>query len=70
MYAVLTFFILASAYFFIRALQRGEVIDWIGYVLATTLALYIDNGAIWYLVALVVFFLFPSGVIGSGQPVG
>ena len=57
MYAVLTFFILASACFFIRALQRGAVIDWVGYVLMTSVALYIDNGAIWYLVTLVVFFL-------------
>jgi mannosyltransferase len=57
MYAMLTFFILASAIFFIRALQRGETRDWIGYVLATTLALYTDNGAIWYLVTLTLFFL-------------
>jgi hypothetical protein len=57
MYAALTFFILASAYFFFSALQRGEAKYWIGYVLATTLALYTDNGAIWYLVTLVLFSL-------------
>jgi mannosyltransferase len=57
MYAALTFFVLASAYFFFCALQRGGTKYWIGYVIATTLALYIDNGAIWYLVALILFSL-------------
>jgi mannosyltransferase len=55
MYAALTFFVLASACFFFRALQNGERRDWAGYVLTTTLALYVDNGAVWYMVALVIF---------------
>jgi mannosyltransferase len=57
MYAMLIFFILASACFFIRALQNGETNDWLGYIVTTALALYTDNGAIWYLVTLAIFFL-------------
>ncbi len=57
MYAMLIFFVLASACFFIRALQHGDTNDWLGYIGTTTLALYTDNGAIWYLVTLVIFFL-------------
>ncbi len=57
MYAALTFFILASAFCFFTALRRGGTKYWIGYVAATTMALYIDNGAIWYLVTLVIFSL-------------
>jgi mannosyltransferase len=57
MYAALTFFVLLSAYFFIRALQTGSIVNWMGYIIATVLALYTDNGAIWYLVTLVVFSL-------------
>ncbi len=55
MYAVLTFFVLASAYFFIQALQSGSAIAWLGYMVTTVLALYTDNGAIWYLLTLAVF---------------
>ena len=57
MYAALTFFVLASAAFFFRALKHGTALDWMGYALMTTLALYTDNGAIWYLATLVVFSL-------------
>lgn len=57
MYAMLTFFVLASAFFFIRALQKGERVYWVGYVLTTSLALYTDNGAIWYVASISVFFL-------------
>jgi mannosyltransferase len=57
MYAMLIFFVLASAYFFVGALQNGETNEWIGYTVTTTLALFTDNGAIWYLVTLVIFFL-------------
>jgi mannosyltransferase len=57
MYGMLTFFVLASAFFFIRALERGELVYWIGYVLTTGLALYTDNGAIWYVASISVFFL-------------
>lgn len=57
MYAMLTFFVLASAYLFIRALREGRRQDWAGYALATALALYTDNGAIWYVVATAIFFL-------------
>jgi mannosyltransferase len=57
MYAMLTFFVLASAFFFIRALERGELVYWVGYVLTTSLALYTDNGAIWYVASISVFFL-------------
>jgi len=38
-------------------LQSGSIIDWLGYVFTTLLALYTDNGAIWYLLTLVVFSL-------------
>jgi mannosyltransferase len=58
MYAALTFFVLASALFFFRALRSGAILDWLGYALMTVLALYTDNGAIWYLATLVVFSLF------------
>lgn len=57
MYAMLTFTVLASAFFFFRALRYGHRRDWIGYVLATVLALYTDNGAIWYVVAISIVFL-------------
>jgi 4-amino-4-deoxy-L-arabinose transferase-like glycosyltransferase len=94
MYAMLTFLLLASAYFFTQALKRGappgaaiqdpqqrpgEVcdgicpagfarfflpvagpaawLDWAGFVFATTLALYTDNGALWYAVAIGLFYL-------------
>jgi LysM repeat protein len=57
MYAMLTLFVLLSAYFFFRALKTGERKDWIGYVVATALALYTDNGAIWYVVTLSIFYL-------------
>ena len=57
MYAMLTFLVLLSAYFFFRALQTGERRDWIGYAIATTLALYTDNGAIWYVATISIFYL-------------
>lgn len=57
MYAMLTFFVLASACFFIRALQTGSLGYWAGYAVATVLALYTDNGAIWYLGMIVIFSL-------------
>jgi hypothetical protein len=57
MYAMLTFLVLLSAYFFFRALQTGERRDWIGYVVATLLALYTDNGAIWYVATISIFYL-------------
>lgn len=57
MYAMLTFFVLASALFFFRALRYDNLLDWIGYILATVLALYTDIGAIWYIVAISIFFL-------------
>ena len=57
MYAMLTFFVLASAFFFFRALRSGTRLNWIGYVVTTVLALYTDNGAIWYLATLVIFSL-------------
>jgi LysM repeat protein len=57
MYAMLTFLVLLSAHFFLKALQAGERRDWIGYVIATTLALYTDNGAIWYVVTISIFYL-------------
>jgi mannosyltransferase len=57
MYAMLTCFVLASAYFFIRALQTGALVFWAGYVLTTSLALYTDNGAIWYVASISIFFL-------------
>ncbi len=46
MYAMLTFLLLASAYFFIMALRRRSTLDWVAFVVATTLALYTDNGAL------------------------
>ena len=61
MYAMLIFFVLASACFFFRALASGIRRDWIGYVIATVLALYTDNGAIWYVAALGIFFLMSIG---------
>jgi 4-amino-4-deoxy-L-arabinose transferase-like glycosyltransferase len=57
MYAMLTFMVLASAYFFVRALRRGAWIDWLGFVLATALALYTDNGGVWYVIAIGLFFV-------------
>jgi mannosyltransferase len=57
MYAMLTFFVLASAYFFIQALKLGAPIYWAGYVVTTSLALYTDNGAIWYVASISIFFL-------------
>jgi mannosyltransferase len=57
MYAMLTFFVLASAYFFIKALQQGAFVFWAGYVVTTSLALYTDNGAIWFVVSISIFFL-------------
>lgn len=57
MYAMLTFFVLASAYFYIQALRHGRRKQWAGFVLATTTALYTDNGAIWYVLAVATFFL-------------
>ncbi len=57
MYAPLTFFILASAFFFLRALRNGARRDWLGYIVMTVLALYTDNGAIWYLATLIIFSL-------------
>lgn len=56
MYALLIFFVLASAYFFIRALRYGLPKDWIGYVFTTTLALYTDYAAIWYFLGISVFY--------------
>lgn len=57
MYAMLTTFVLASAYFLIRGLRHGERKDWIGYTLMTALALYTDNGAIWYVATITIFYL-------------
>lgn len=57
MYAMLTFFVLSSAAFFVRALRENRRGDWAGYALCTTLALYTDNGAIWYVVGVGSFFL-------------
>ncbi|MGD2049496.1 MAG: glycosyltransferase family 39 protein [Chloroflexota bacterium] len=57
MYALLIFFVLASAAFFIRALQNGLAKDWIGYAFTTTLALYTDYAAIWYFLGISVFYL-------------
>ncbi|HZD58479.1 MAG TPA: glycosyltransferase family 39 protein [Anaerolineales bacterium] len=57
MYAMLTFFVLASGYFFIRALRDDERRDWIGFVLTTALALYTDNGAIWFVATIGLFYL-------------
>lgn len=55
MYAMLTFFLLASADFLLRALSRGSLANWLGYILSTTMALYTDNGAIWYVLAISIF---------------
>jgi len=57
MYAMLTCFILISAYFFFRALRFGNRRDWIWFVLTTALALYTDNGAFWYVATISIFFL-------------
>jgi hypothetical protein len=57
MYAMLTFFVLASAFFFFRALRSDDYRDWIGYVLTTVMALYTDNGAIWYIATISIFYL-------------
>ncbi len=57
MYAMLTFFVLASAYFFLQALKQGAPVFWAGYVVTTSLALYTDNGAIWYVASISIFFL-------------
>jgi mannosyltransferase len=57
MYAMLTFFALASAYFFIRALRDDQRRDWIGFVLTTAAALYTDSGAIWFVVTIGIFYL-------------
>lgn len=57
MYAMLTFFVLLSAYFFIQALRHGSRKKWAAYALATSAALYTDNGAIWYVLAITAFFL-------------
>lgn len=55
MYAMLTFLVLVSAYFLILALKRSGVVHWLGYILATTLAIYTDNGALWYALAVGAF---------------
>lgn len=55
MYAMLTFFVLASATFLVKALRENERRYWGAYTVTTTLALYTDNGAIWYVVAVVLF---------------
>lgn len=57
MYAMLTFLVLASAYFFLCALRYSERKDWIGYIITTVLALYTDNGAIWYVATITIFYL-------------
>ncbi|HEX6303888.1 MAG TPA: glycosyltransferase family 39 protein [Anaerolineales bacterium] len=57
MYAMLTTFVLASAYFLIRGLRHGARRDWVGYVLTTALALYTDNGAIWYVATITIFYM-------------
>lgn len=57
MYAMLIFFVLASAYFLILALRDGRPRDWVAYVLTTTIALYTDYGAIWYVAAVTAFYL-------------
>jgi mannosyltransferase len=68
MYAMLTFFVLASAYFFIRAVQTGAPGFWIGYVLTTSLALFTDNGAIWYVVSISIFFLLAHRRFANRMP--
>lgn len=55
MYAMLTFFVLASAYFLVKALRENEARYWGAYAVMTALSLYTDNGAIWYVVAVVLF---------------
>lgn len=57
MYAMLTFFVLLSATYFFQALQSRRRNDWIGYSIATLLALYTDNGAIWYVIMISAFYL-------------
>lgn len=57
MYALLIFLVLASAYFFIRALQHGLPRDWIAYTFTTVLALYTDYAAAWYFLVTAVFFI-------------
>jgi mannosyltransferase len=69
MYALLIFFVLASAYFMIQALKHGSPRYWFGYVLSTVLALYTDNGAIWYFLGISAFYLlstkhFPGRIRG------
>ncbi|MBI3286892.1 MAG: glycosyltransferase family 39 protein, partial [Chloroflexi bacterium] len=55
MYALLSLGVLASAYFLVRALQTNHVKHWTGFVFTTTLALYSDTGAIWYVAAITLF---------------
>lgn len=55
MYAMLTFFVLASAYCLLRALRDGTRHAWLGYVAATVAALYTDNGALWYVISIGLF---------------
>ncbi len=57
MYSMLSFLVLVSAYFLIRALRSGQSGHWFGYAAATVLALYTDNGALWYLIASAAFYL-------------
>ncbi|HLA98975.1 MAG TPA: glycosyltransferase family 39 protein [Anaerolineales bacterium] len=57
MYTMLTFLALLSAYFFFRALRTDDRRDWLAYALAAALALYTDNGAIWFLLAISIFYL-------------
>ncbi len=57
MYALLIFFVLASAYFMIQALRHGSLRYWFGYVLSTVLALYTDNGGVWYFLGITAFYL-------------
>lgn len=55
MYAMLTFLVLASATFLVKALRENERRYWGAYAVTTSLALYTDNGAIWFVVAVVLF---------------
>jgi len=69
MYAMLTFLTLLSMYFYIHALREGHPRHWAGYCLTTALALYTDNGAIWYLGVVTLFYLlsirsFPGRFLG------
>ena len=57
MYAMLTTLALLSACFFFRALRTDERRDWLAYATAATLALYTDNGAIWFLLAISIYYL-------------